>query len=195
MGKITTTEFESYGQKFFPLFVRLLERPDFKALDETERKQIESLLGFILSQIKLENVWMLFAASELVEKGLKEDLSAIKKRVKEHIVARGNYNPASPLSLAEFREIKKQRVNYQSIIDQLTTEKSSLEAQKNQLEKKVATSDQEKALQAQTITQINEQLRQKEQEIKNLKEKPKPKDKDKKNNPSTSEKNNSTLIK
>ena len=85
--------------------------------------------------------------------------------------------------------------NYQSIIDQLANEKSSLESQKTQLEKQVENSEQEKSFKDQLISQINEQLNQKESEIKKLKTKQQkdPGNKSPQNNPSVPSQNNSLV--
>src|SRR4051794_6471671 len=106
MAKITSAEFKSYERKFFPLFVRLMDTPDFKSQNNEEQEKLRKLLGLTLNHIELGNICALWDALSVVEIGLGEDLSVIKSRVKEHIIARGNYNPDSPLTLAEFRERK-----------------------------------------------------------------------------------------
>ncbi|MEG7979186.1 MAG: hypothetical protein NY202_04795 [Mollicutes bacterium UO1] len=103
MTKITKQEFENYSNQFLSTFVRLMNTSEFKSDSEDEQE----MFGLLLSQIKSGNIFALCISCEMVEFSLKEDFSAIKNRAKEHIVARGYYNPASPLTLSEFRARRK----------------------------------------------------------------------------------------
>lgn len=104
MSKITKQEFENYNKQFLPIFARMMKTPEFKSESEKGQEKITDLLGFSLNEIKSGNIAALYNACKLAKEVLKEDFSAIERRVKEHILARGYYNPTSPLTLAEFRE-------------------------------------------------------------------------------------------
>jgi hypothetical protein len=79
------------------------------------------------------------------------------------------------------------------IIDQLEVEKTQLQNQKTEIENQVAANQSEKKLKDQSLAQIIEQLKQKDSEIKKLKEDLGDKDKGQKNSPSTPEKDNNKL--
>lgn len=109
MAKITKQEFENYGEDFFSIFVRAMGTSEFKDASKEEQEKVKKLLGLLLSQIKIGNIFALYVSCEMAEGVLNEDFSAIKRRAKEHIIARGYYNPVSPLTLTEYRERKKKR--------------------------------------------------------------------------------------
>ncbi|CAG8503393.1 5431_t:CDS:1 [Paraglomus occultum] len=109
MAKITKQEFENYHQEFLSAFSRIMCTSEFKSMGKEDQEKIEKIFGLLLNEIQSGNILALYGSCEEVEGKLNEDYSAIKRRVKEHIIARGYYNPASPLSLAEFRERMKKR--------------------------------------------------------------------------------------
>ncbi|MCE8164012.1 MAG: hypothetical protein I3274_07480 [Candidatus Moeniiplasma glomeromycotorum] len=105
MNKITSTEFETYHKKFRSFFLRMTEMPEFQKQSKEEQEKSYKFLGLLLNEIDSGNVVVLYSACEFVENILKEeDLSPIKNRAKEHIIARGYYNPLHPLNLTEYRE-------------------------------------------------------------------------------------------
>ena len=109
MSKITPSEFENYGQKFHELSIRAMVDTEIAEESEEEKIKARKFFSLIVVEVKGGSVFALAAGCDFFEKLLKKDLSAIKKRVKEHIIARGNYNPASPLSLTEWRERKEEK--------------------------------------------------------------------------------------
>src|SRR4051812_2708245 len=104
MAKITQQEFENYSESFLSIFVRLMKIPEFQNESEEEKEKGEKMFGLMLTEIEKGNILALWVSCLMAEDALKEDYSAIKSKSKEHIIARGYYNPTSPLTFAEFRE-------------------------------------------------------------------------------------------
>ena len=107
MAKITKTEFENYNKQFLSIFARMMATSEFKNESKEEQEKLKNFFGLLLDRIQLGNIPALYGSCKMVEDVLNEDVSTIKRRTKEHIIARGYYNPASPLTLAEFRERTK----------------------------------------------------------------------------------------
>ncbi|CAG8514517.1 7817_t:CDS:1 [Racocetra fulgida] len=107
MSKITKQEFENYNKQLFSIFARMMATSEFQNASKEEQERCEKFFGLLLDQIQSGNIFALCASCKMAEDVLNEDVSTIKRRAKEHIIARGYYNPASPLTLAEFRERKK----------------------------------------------------------------------------------------
>src|SRR3954466_13670357 len=98
MAKITKREFENYSKQFLTVFARLTKFSEFESLSEDKKEEERKILALILNGIERGNVFALNTACLMGESLLKEDFSTIKSKVKEHIIARGYYNPTSPLT-------------------------------------------------------------------------------------------------
>ncbi|KLL03701.1 MAG: hypothetical protein MRERV_35c041 [Mycoplasmataceae bacterium RV_VA103A] len=107
MSKITKQEFENYNKQFLSIFARVMDTSEFKNESKEEQEKYKKFFGLLLGRIQLGNILALYSSCEMAKDVLNEDVSTIKRRVKEHIIARGYYNPAAPLTLAEFRERRK----------------------------------------------------------------------------------------
>jgi hypothetical protein len=150
--KLTPLELEKWSKFYLDYFNGFMTSPAYTNSSVSEQEKAKKLASLIYSQIKLGNtLTILFFADNLINTlkllpadadihnlrhpdidnlTYEEYLTNIKKRVKEHHIARGYYNPNNPLSLATFNQkvknIKPSQNKGDKLLAQMNEEDLSL---------------------------------------------------------------------